>query len=121
MVSSIRFPFPLVSRYDVLTQSNMSPVDEANPPLLRTGTFYTVVTSQEMRAVYDAMSREFTGTGHWYYCGNGHAFTIGECGMPMQTSLCPQCGAQVGGQSHRAVDGVRRADDIESAFGRMRI
>jgi len=35
------------------------------------------------------MAREFIGTGHWYTCLNGHPFTVGECGMPMQTSIYP--------------------------------
>ena len=39
---------------------------------LRDSTFFTTVTSDEKRAVYAAMAAEFRGTGHWYYCRNGH-------------------------------------------------
>ena len=65
------------------------------------------------------MAREFTGTDHWYTCLNGHPFTVGECGMPMQTSVCPQCGAPVGGQSHQPAAGVTHARDFEERFGTM--
>ena len=58
--------------------------------MLRESTFYTTVTNEEKAAVYAAMALDFRGTGHWYYCRNGHLFTVGECGMPMQTSRCPQ-------------------------------
>ena len=74
--------------------------------MLRDSTFYAAVTTEEKAAVYAAMAREFSGTGHWYYCANGHLFTVGECGMPMQTSRCPQCGSPVGGQYRQSVEGV---------------
>jgi hypothetical protein len=40
--------------------------------LLRGGTFYSFVSSEEKKEIYAAMSREFSGTGHWYYCEQGH-------------------------------------------------
>lgn len=80
---------------------------------LNEGTFYQAVTSEELRAVYKAMSSEFLGTGHWYTCLNNHPFTVGECGMPMEQARCPECGAPVGGLSHQPAMGVRRADRIE--------
>ncbi len=84
--------------------------------MLRDSTFYAPVSNEEKAAVYAAMSRDFRGTGHWYYCANGHPFTIGDCGMPMQTSQCPQCGSPVGGQDHQAVEGVTRATDLKAQF-----
>ncbi|KAF1994313.1 P-loop containing nucleoside triphosphate hydrolase protein [Amniculicola lignicola CBS 123094] len=84
---------------------------------LRDSTFYMPVSNEEKAAVYAAMANDFRGTGHWYYCENGHPFTIGECGMPMETSQCPQCGSPVGGENHEAVGGVRRATDLERDFG----
>ncbi|KAF2117095.1 putative NF-X1 finger and helicase domain protein [Lophiotrema nucula] len=86
---------------------------------LRGGTFVTVVTSEERRSVLAAMAKEFRGTGHWYTCANGHPFTIGECGMPMQLARCPQCGAAIGGQDHRPTEGVARADDMERELAGM--
>ncbi|KAK4446569.1 hypothetical protein QBC34DRAFT_149242 [Podospora aff. communis PSN243] len=81
--------------------------------MVRDGVFYQSVTTDEMKAVYKAMANEFSGTGHWYTCQNGHPFTVGECGMPMQLARCPECTAPVGGQNHSAVEGVRRAEDID--------
>jgi hypothetical protein len=89
--------------------------------MLRDSTFYMPVSNEEKAAVYAAMAHDFRGTGHWYYCENGHPFTIGECGMPMETSQCPQCGSPVGGHDHRAVGGVRPATDLERQFGGLRI
>ncbi|KAL8973925.1 MAG: hypothetical protein Q9197_001836 [Variospora fuerteventurae] len=83
--------------------AGMRPEVEDVEKALRDSTFYTSVTNEEKAAVYAAMALDFRGTGHWYYCENGHPFIIGECGMPMQTSRCPQCGA-AGGQRHEAVE-----------------
>ena len=74
---------------------------------------YRPVSTAEMRAVYEAMAREFVGSGHWYTCANGHPFTVGECGMPMERARCPECGAAVGGQDHMNAEGVQRANAIE--------
>ncbi|KAL6854624.1 hypothetical protein J3F83DRAFT_477514 [Trichoderma novae-zelandiae] len=82
--------------------------------MLVNGGMYRPVTAEEMRAVYSAMTREFSGTGHWYVCENNHPFTIGECGMPMQEARCPECGARIGGQNHRPVEGMRHATEIEN-------
>ncbi|KAK4950140.1 hypothetical protein LTR10_011117 [Elasticomyces elasticus] len=60
------------------------------------------VSTSEMKMVVAAMAREFRGTGHWYRCANGHPFTVGECGMPMQLARCPDCGTGIGGQDHQA-------------------
>jgi hypothetical protein len=108
--------------------------------LLSGGTFYSFVSSEEKKEIYSAMSREFRGTGHWYYCEQGHPvgfffplspaylkyltavkFTVGECGMPMQEALCPECGSTVGGRNHQPATGVQLARDIELDFGRMAI
>lgn len=78
-------------------------------------------TNSEMRMVVAAMATEFSGTGHWYRCENGHPFTIGECGMPMETATCPQCGARIGGASHQAVEGVTHAADIERDSGGLHL
>lgn len=72
-----------------------------------------------MRMVVAAMQGEFGGTGHWYRCENGHPFTVGECGMPMQAARCPQCEAPIGGSNHRSAAGVQQARDIDRDFGNM--
>ena len=79
------------------------------------------ISSSEMRMVVAAMAKEFRGTGHWYRCVNGHPFTVGECGMPMELARSPTCGEGIGGQHHRPTAGVQHARDIEERFGRMAI
>lgn len=94
---------------------------DALETMLRASTFYTAVSSDERQSVIRAMATEFLGTGHWYYCENGHPFTIGECGMPMERATCPECSAPVGGQSHQSVAGNRHADDLEAEVGALRL
>ncbi|KAF6823339.1 nf-x1 finger and helicase domain-containing protein [Colletotrichum plurivorum] len=91
---------------------------------LRDGVFYTDVSVDELREVYQAMAQEFSGTGHWYRCLHGHPFTIGECGMAMELARCPECGGPVGGSNHQSVEGVQHAHDIEqlgTGVGSLRI
>ena len=47
----------------------------------------------------------------WYVCPRGHPYSIGECGRPMQIGNCPDCGANIGGQHHQNVSGVRDASN----------
>ncbi|KAI1414329.1 hypothetical protein F5Y13DRAFT_197779 [Hypoxylon sp. FL1857] len=103
----------LVAKYGSQTQGIMAGI-EAAEKWLRDNVFYAAVSPEEMRAVYQAMAREFLGTGHWYTCLNGHPFTVGECGMPMERAVCPECGAPVGGAHHTPAEGVRLAEDIEN-------
>ncbi|KAL9628028.1 MAG: hypothetical protein Q9204_006164, partial [Flavoplaca sp. TL-2023a] len=110
----------ICTEYQGQTAGMLSEIEDVEKAL-RDSTFYTSVTNEEKAAVYAAMASDFRGTGHWYYCANGHPFTVGECGMPMQTSRCPQCGATVGGERHTAVEGVRRAADMDEQFGRLLI
>lgn len=105
-------------RYPGQTQGMLRDVSDVDM-MLKDTPFYTLVDNEEKRQVYAAMAREFTGTGHGYTCLNGHPFTVGECGMPMQTSVCPQCGAPIGGQSHQPAAGVTHARDFEERFGAM--
>ncbi|KAG8630565.1 hypothetical protein KVT40_002184 [Elsinoe batatas] len=97
---------------------------ELTEKMLTDGVFYSDVSDEEIRAVVSAMEREFRSTGHWYRCPNGHPFTVGECGGPMQLARCSECGAEVGGQHHVAAEGVTRAGDlgeIERGVQRMGI
>ena len=36
----------------------------------------------------------------WYKCPNGHPYTVGECGRPMEESVCPECHSRIGGLDH---------------------
>ncbi|EFJ49576.1 hypothetical protein VOLCADRAFT_89933 [Volvox carteri f. nagariensis] len=44
-------------------------------------------------------------SGHLYRCPNGHPYIIGNCGGAMERATCPECGAVIGGGSHRLVAG----------------
>ncbi|XP_068920216.1 E3 ubiquitin-protein ligase RNF213 isoform X2 [Petaurus breviceps papuanus] len=48
---------------------------------------------------------------HWYVCPNGHPCSVGECGAPMERSRCVDCGARIGGENHRAVQGFNVVRD----------
>ncbi|KGO51306.1 Zinc finger, CCCH-type [Penicillium expansum] len=89
--------------------------------MLRRGTFYTIITSEERMEVLSAMAREFRGTGHWYYCRNGHPFTIGDCGLARETSRCPECDSPVGGEHSRLAEGVRLAVDWDMDRERLNL
>jgi hypothetical protein len=93
--------------------ANLVPQVEAAEQMLHEGSFYQAVSAEELRAVYGAMANSFRGTGHWYTCQNGHPFTVGECGMPMEQVRCPECEAPIGGQHHRPAEGVRRAEEMD--------
>lgn len=103
----------IIEKHSSQTKGMMAEI-EATEKMLNDGVFYNSVSAQEMRTVYAAMASEFSGTGHWYTCQNGHPFTVGECGMPMEQAKCPECGAAVGGANHAPAQGVQRADEIEN-------
>ena len=89
--------------------------------MVRESTFYSIVDSEEKQQVYAAMAGEFSGTGHWYPCANGHLFRVGECGMPMETARCSQCGAQIGGRNHAPAEGVTADLDFERQLNGLRV
>ncbi|KAL3881513.1 hypothetical protein ACJMK2_027945, partial [Sinanodonta woodiana] len=41
----------------------------------------------------------------FYLCPNGHPYVIGECGRPYSVSKCPNCGLEIGGNSHVLLPG----------------
>ncbi|XP_072178144.1 NFX1-type zinc finger-containing protein 1-like [Diadema setosum] len=53
--------------------------------------------------------------GHWYKCPNGHIYAIGECGGAMQRTMCPECGASIGGERHRLDEGNQVATEMDEA------
>ena len=53
--------------------------------------------------------------GSWYKCVNGHFYCIGQCGGAMETAQCPECGAVIGGQSHRLATGNEHAPEMDDS------
>ncbi|XP_062362182.1 E3 ubiquitin-protein ligase RNF213 [Cinclus cinclus] len=50
---------------------------------------------------------------HWYVCPNGHPCTVGECGLPMETSHCPDCHIPIGGINHHPLQGFQQSRSHE--------
>jgi len=53
--------------------------------------------------------------GHWYKCPNGHIYIITECGGAMERSRCNECGAEIGGGSHRLLESNSVATEMDGA------
>lgn len=51
-------------------------VNRGEAMLNSNSTFFEPVTADERKAVLAAMQMEFRGTGHWYYCRNGHPVSL---------------------------------------------
>ena len=52
----------------------------------------------------------------WYKCPNGHFYVVGECGRPMEQSVCPECRARIGGQHHVPEQGNVTVNNINEIF-----
>ncbi|NWR82425.1 RN213 ligase, partial [Furnarius figulus] len=46
-------------------------------------------------------------------CPNGHPCTVGECGLPMEKSRCPDCLLPIGGVHHKPVQGFQEFRSYE--------
>jgi len=53
--------------------------------------------------------------GHWFKCPNGHIYAIGECGGAVETSKCPECKAEIGGERHTLTQGNQVATEMDGA------
>ena len=53
--------------------------------------------------------------GAVYACPNGHIYTVGDCGGAMERGVCPECGAKIGGEQHRAEPGNAVRLDVDGA------
>jgi superfamily I DNA and/or RNA helicase len=58
---------------------------------------------QERRKAFIEIMNIATGT--WYMCPNGHPYSVGDCGRPMESRECPECGVSIGGHAHRPMSG----------------
>ncbi|XP_054753251.2 NFX1-type zinc finger-containing protein 1-like [Lytechinus pictus] len=70
------------------------------------------ITEQERVQIIKAVG---LSQGHWYKCPKGHVYAIGECGGAMEESKCPECGAKIGGRSHRLTAENRVATEMDGA------
>ncbi|KAF9100396.1 hypothetical protein BGX29_006633 [Mortierella sp. GBA35] len=74
------------------------------------------ISKEEKLMVFRAVSEHIRGSGHWYQCPNGHSYVIGECGMAMEQSTCPECGAPVGGGHHALLRSNAVDRDMEELY-----
>ena len=70
------------------------------------------ITKDERIAIVKAIG---LSKGHWFKCPNGHYYCIGECGGAMVEAKCPECGATIGGRSHRLRDDNQLATEMDGA------
>uniref|UniRef100_A0A668A4S4 Uncharacterized protein n=1 Tax=Myripristis murdjan TaxID=586833 RepID=A0A668A4S4_9TELE len=66
-----------------------------------------------------AVAQQALGHLQWYHCPNGHPCTIGECGQPMERSRCLDCGAVIGGDNHRPVQGFHAVQGDRTQSGHI--
>ncbi|KXN89054.1 NFX1-type zinc finger-containing protein 1 [Leucoagaricus sp. SymC.cos] len=82
------------------------------------GGIYEPLSTQELEDI--VRSFDFSHSGHFYNCQNGHTFVITECGGAMERACCPECKAPIGGLSHR-IDSSntrnRELEEISMRFG----
>nr|VWP02491.1 Putative type IV pilus protein [Ganoderma boninense] len=78
---------------------------------LRNDTFYEPVSLEELTQIVKGLN--FSHTGHFYKCPNGHVFVITECGGAMQTSFCMDCGEPIGGTGHNLLSTNSQATELE--------
>ncbi|GBC28104.1 uncharacterized protein OCT59_008525 [Rhizophagus irregularis] len=70
------------------------------------------ITFEEELEIHRVMQTEFNNSGHWYECPNGHPYTIGDCGRAWVKSVCPDCNAEIGGESHQLTAGNRERQNL---------
>jgi len=70
------------------------------------------ISDRERKEILQAMGM---GQGHWFKCPNGHVYIITECGGAMLESHCNECGASIGGGSHRLRSDNQLAPEMDGA------
>ncbi|RHZ77870.1 hypothetical protein Glove_169g29 [Diversispora epigaea] len=59
--------------------------------------------AEEKLRINRAMSQEFSSSGHWYQCPNGHLYTIENYDGADQKSRCFKCGVLIDGSNHQTL------------------
>ncbi|XP_054875809.1 E3 ubiquitin-protein ligase rnf213-alpha-like [Poeciliopsis prolifica] len=68
------------------------------------GTFIPTMPD-DMVAIAQAAIQQDYGRLTWYVCRNNHPCFVDRCGLPMERGKCLECGEEVGGQNHAALQG----------------
>jgi hypothetical protein len=70
------------------------------------------INKEEKEQIVKAMGMR---QGHWFKCPNGHVYVIGDCGGATEESTCNECGAKIGGGSHRLRQDNQLAPEMDGA------
>nr|XP_046210346.1 E3 ubiquitin-protein ligase rnf213-beta isoform X1 [Oncorhynchus gorbuscha]XP_046210347.1 E3 ubiquitin-protein ligase rnf213-beta isoform X1 [Oncorhynchus gorbuscha]XP_046210348.1 E3 ubiquitin-protein ligase rnf213-beta isoform X1 [Oncorhynchus gorbuscha] len=100
----------LVHAYAVLLSGTtlLAPLHQiASQPQNMTGSYLPTMPDDHTSEARQWMTKE--NKIKMYFCANGHACFVGECGKPVATSKCLDCGVPVGGVGHNPVDGFTAA------------
>lgn len=98
-----------VKRIDELGKTKIKDLLDTMAARLNTG---LGISDKERIEIVRAMGMK---QGHWYKCPNGHIYVITECGGAMQEGNCNECGARIGGGSHRLRGDNRLASEMDGA------
>jgi len=104
-----RKPIRKSVRYGSFVNAALNDIEKVKKEILRR---LHEVTEEEKKMVVRAVNLT---QGHWFKCRNGHPYAVGECGGPMEVSVCPECKEPIGGTQHRAIEGNRLAPEIDGA------
>ncbi|CDQ79392.1 unnamed protein product [Oncorhynchus mykiss] len=100
----------LVHAYAVLLSGTtlLAPLHQiASQPQNMTGSYLPTMPDDHTSEARQWMTKE--NKIKMYFCANGHACFVGECGKPVATSKCLDCGVPVGGVAHNPVVGFTAA------------
>ncbi|GJJ72575.1 hypothetical protein EMPS_04933 [Entomortierella parvispora] len=110
--NELRKNCPLGIKTECLARADEIKERMATAVKIAKGDLNAPLTKAEKMEVFRAISATLGGSGHWYRCPNGHTYVIGDCGMAMMESTCPECGAVVGGGRHR----LRQDNAIDTEY-----
>lgn len=70
-------------------------------------------TEEETKTIVAAIGGR---KGSWFKCPNGHIYHIGQCGGAMEEGKCIECGAKIGGESHRLLEDNTHAGEMDESL-----
>ncbi len=73
---------------------------------------HSPLTVDERKMIIQAIGAK---AGSWYKCPKGHFYQISQCGGAMEEGKCPECGARIGGTSHRLLSDNAHAGEFDDS------
>ncbi|KAM7422964.1 hypothetical protein PAMA_010818 [Pampus argenteus] len=84
-------------------------IEEMNQKVPLTG---LGISEEERKMIVSAIKMP---SGHWHKCPNGHVYLITDCGGAMESRICPDCDATIGGGNHTLASGNQVASEMDGA------